>query len=43
MDNIGKLINDFYTKKLFDDYGGSVFMTILIIGIFSSLIRITIL
>ena len=39
MDNIGKLINDFYTKRNYlDDYGGSVFMTVLIIGIFSSLI-----
>lgn len=39
MDNIGKVINDFYSKRNYlDDYGGSVFMTILIIGIFSSLI-----
>ena len=39
MDNIGKLINDFYIKKNYlDDYGGSVFMTILIFGVFFSLI-----
>ena len=39
MDNIGKVINDFYTKRNYlDDYGGSIFMTIIIFGIFFSLI-----
>jgi hypothetical protein len=39
MDNIGKVINDFYKKRNYlDDYGGSLFMTILIFGVFFSLI-----
>jgi len=39
MDNISKVINDFYIKKNYlDEFGGSVFMTILIFGVFFCLI-----
>lgn len=38
MDNINDVINDFYKKKSYlDEYGGSVFMTIIILLIFFSL------